>query len=82
VTAADDIAGLGAREVAKRLGIPESPFGFNIIEFPTRAVPWIASPINRTNPGFVGGGLTSGGAREFVIPNGPIPFEAIIRRVR
>jgi hypothetical protein len=27
------------------------------------------SPILRNNPGFVGGGRTAGGAREFVIPN-------------
>ena len=31
----------------------------------------IASPVNRTNHGFVGRGLTAGGASEFVIPNGP-----------
>ena len=29
----------------------------------------IATPVNRTNPGFVGGGRTAGNAREFVIPN-------------
>lgn len=29
----------------------------------------LASPVFRTNPGFVGLGRTVGGAREFVIPN-------------
>jgi RHS repeat-associated protein len=42
----------------------------------------IASPINRTNPGFVGGGRTAGGAREFVIPNGGLPPGVRIRVVR
>ncbi|PSQ92538.1 MAG: hypothetical protein BRD52_04750 [Bacteroidetes bacterium SW_4_67_19] len=29
----------------------------------------VASPVNRTGPGFVGRGKTKGGAREFVVPN-------------
>lgn len=41
----------------------------------------LASPVFRTNPGFVGSGLTSGGAREFVVPNGPIPGGALMRTV-
>lgn len=36
----------------------------------------IASPVFRTDIGLIGGGLTSGGAREFVLPNGPIPSAA------
>lgn len=32
----------------------------------------IASPIRRDYPKFVGGGLTKGGAREWVIPNVPL----------
>ncbi|MGH8435076.1 MAG: Imm27 family immunity protein, partial [Pseudomonas sp.] len=76
-TAAEDIAGMSARQVAKRLEIPRRSSGFNIIEFPASAIQGVASPINRSIPGFVGRGLTTGGAREFVIRNGPIPFEAI-----
>jgi hypothetical protein len=33
----------------------------------------VLQPISRTNPGFIGGGQTAGGAPEFVVPNGPIP---------
>ena len=39
-----------------------------IVEFDTPAE-GLASPVFRTNPGFVGGGLTAGGAIEFVLPN-------------
>ncbi len=77
VTAADDIAGMNASQIAKRLGIPESPTGFRVIEFPTPSS-GVASPVFRTDPGFVGGGRTLGGAREFVIPNGPIPAGSTI----
>lgn len=80
VTAADDIAGMNASQIANRLGIPQSPTGFRVFEFPTPQS-GVASPVFRTDPGFIGGGLTSGGAREFVIPNGPIPPGAIIRTV-
>lgn len=73
VTAADDIAGMNASQIANRLGIPQSPTGFRVFEFPTPQS-GVASPIFRNDPGFIGGGLTSGGAREFVIPNGPIPL--------
>ena len=71
VTAADDIASMGASEIAERLSIPEAK-SFHVIEFDTPKS-GLASPINRTNPGFTGGGTTAGGAREFVIPNGPLP---------
>jgi RHS repeat-associated protein len=80
VTAAEDIAGLDAAEISVRLGIPPS-VSFTVIEFETPSI-GIASPVFRSNPGFRGGGLTSGGAREFVIPNGPIPAGAAIRTVR
>jgi RHS repeat-associated protein len=80
VTAAEDIAGLDAAQLAVRLGIPPSP-SFTVIEFETPSV-GIASPVFRSNPGFRGGGLTSGGAREFVIPNGPIPPGSTLRTVR
>lgn len=79
VTAAKDIQGLGAAEISKKLTIPPSTSGFQIYEFATPQ--GIASPINRSNPGFVGGGRTAGGAREFVIPNQDIPKDAIKRIV-
>jgi hypothetical protein len=80
VTAASDIQGLSAKEIAKTLTIPNSPSGFQIFEFNTPT--GIASPINRTNPGFVGRGRTAGGAREFVIPNQEIPKDAVRRVVQ
>ena len=76
VTAADDIAGLTPTQLSQRLGIPASDT-FSIIRFPTPSS-GLASPVNRLDPGFIGGGLTSGGAREFVLPNGPIPPNALI----
>jgi hypothetical protein len=80
VTAAEDIQGLNSAQIAQRLTIPESETGFHIIQFPTPEA-GLASPIFRGNPGFVGGGYTAGGAREFVIPNGPMPFGATISKV-
>jgi len=79
VTAADDIAGLNPAQLAERLTIPQSRT-FTVIEFDTPAS-GLASPVFRNNPGFVGGGRTAGGAREFVLPNGPIPEDALIRLV-
>jgi hypothetical protein len=79
VTAADDIAGLNATQLAEKLAIPAQS-RFTIVEFPAPAQ-GIASPVLRSNPGFIGGGLTGGGAREFVIPNGPIPTGATVRIV-
>ncbi len=81
VTAADDIAGMNARQIANRLTIPNSSSGFKIIEFNTPRI-GLGSPINRTNPGFVGFGRTAGGAREFVIPNQVIPRGSSIKLVR
>ncbi len=78
VTAAEDIRGItSTQQLAQRLAIPHSDT-FTVVEFPTPAE-GVASPINRSNPGFVGGGRTGGGAREFVVPNGPIPEGATIR---
>jgi RHS repeat-associated protein len=71
VTDANAIQGMDSTQMANALGIPESDSGFNVIEFDTPD--GIASPINRSNPGFVGGGQTSGGLPECVVPNGPIP---------
>lgn len=81
VTGGSDISGMSAAQIAERLTIPGSPTGFKIIEFSTPKN-GIASPVFRTDPGFIGGGRTSGGAREFVIPNGPVPAGATIRTVR
>jgi RHS repeat-associated protein len=80
VTGASDIAGMSSKQIAQRLAIPESSAGFKVIEFATPRS-GIASPVFRSDPGFIGGGRTAGGAREFVIPNGPIPADAIIRTV-
>ena len=52
-----------------------------MIEFRT-PMNGLASPINRTNPRFVGKGRTLGGAREFTIPNQQIPKDAIIKIVK
>lgn len=79
VTAAEDIAGMNPTQIAQRLGIPQSEV-FTVVEFGS-AGRNLASPILRGDPGFVGRGLTSGGAREFVLPNGPIPADAVIRMV-
>ncbi|MHB1003976.1 MAG: polymorphic toxin type 10 domain-containing protein, partial [Thermoleophilia bacterium] len=80
VTAADDIAGMNAEEISKRLTIAKSDT-YTVIEFqtPSRG---LASPINRSNPGFVGHGRTAGGAREFVIPNQTVPDDATVRIAR
>jgi len=79
VTAADDISGMNASQISRRLTIDPSA-KYTVIEFdaPTSG---IASPINRTNKGFVGKGLTGGGAREYVIPNQTIPSGSTIRIV-
>ena len=74
VTAADDIAGLTPAQISQRLTIPPSDT-FTIFRFPTPST-GVASPILRTDSGFIGGGRTLRGAREFVLPNGPIPTGA------
>ncbi|WP_276090962.1 polymorphic toxin type 10 domain-containing protein [Pedobacter sp. JY14-1] len=75
VTAASDIKGLNSSQIATKLAIPESQTGFTIFTFPT-PTGGIATPIYRSDPGFVGFGRTMGGAREFTIPNQPIPANA------
>ena len=80
VTAADDIAGMNSSQISEALTIPDSSSGFNVIEFPSSGQA-VASPVNRSNPGFVGNGRTAGGAREFVVPNQKIPDDATTRRV-
>lgn len=74
VTDPADIKGLDSKGIADKLTIPESQSGFHVIEFNTPS--GIASPVNRTNPGFVGRGRTAGGAKEFVVPNQKIPKDA------
>ncbi|MYM67691.1 hypothetical protein GTP45_12715 [Pseudoduganella sp. FT55W] len=77
VTNASELRGLSNAQIAEKLTIPELPGGFKVIEFPSAGIEGIASPVFRTNPGFIQGGRTAGGAAEFVIPNGPIPSGAI-----
>jgi RHS repeat-associated protein len=79
VVAAEDIAGLNASQLARRLTIEPSDV-FTVISFQTPGS-GVASPVFRANPGFLQGGFTRGGAREFVIPNGPIPAGARIEIV-
>lgn len=80
VTAADDIAGMVSAQIAKRLTIPQSPTGFRVIEFPTLSQ-GVTTPVFRADPGFIQGGRALGGAREFVIPNQPLPPRAGVRIV-
>jgi RHS repeat-associated protein len=68
ITAADDIAGLSRSATARRLTVPQSDSAFRI-DFTLPNPSGLASPINRSNPGFIQGGRTAGGAREFVVPN-------------
>jgi hypothetical protein len=74
VTTPEAIRGLDAAGIAKRLTI-DAADQFTVIQFPTPAE-GLASPVFRSNPGFVGGGRTAGGAPEFVVPNGPVPSGA------
>ncbi|MEO0510060.1 MAG: polymorphic toxin type 10 domain-containing protein [Verrucomicrobiota bacterium] len=80
VTAAEDIRGLNSAQIAERLTIQPSSTGFRVTEFATPPN-GLATPINRLDDGFIGGGRTAGGAREFVIPNGPIPPGATTRTI-
>lgn len=74
VTTATDLKGIETSEgIAKRLSLLNKDGStvkgpFRLIEFdvPTTG---LAQPIRRTNPGFIHGGKTAGGATEFVIPN-------------
>jgi len=74
VTAANDIRGITTSQgLANRLtmldnagNLRQGPFGVIQFDTPSRG---IASPVFRSNPGFIQGGLTGGGAREFVLPN-------------
>ncbi len=78
VTAASDIQGMNSSQIANALTIPANSGGFKVIEFSTPSF-GVATPINRTNPGFTGGGRTAGGAREFVVPNQLIPAGSTVK---
>ncbi len=74
VTGASDLEGITTSEgLAQRLTLVDE--SGNLITGPRAVIEFdgpvngLASPINRTAPGFVGGGQTAGGAREFVMPN-------------
>jgi hypothetical protein len=74
VTSADDIAGIQTSEGrAFRLALLAGDGSLltgakAIIEFDTPDE-GLACPVFRKNPGFIGRGRTSGGAKEFVLPN-------------
>lgn len=80
VTAADDIANIPAVKLAERLGIESAP-RYAIIRFPTPALNVASRITYYRNSLFVGRGLTSGGAREFQVPNVSIPQGATIEIV-
>ena len=76
VTTPDAIKGLNAEGIAKKLTLKDEKGNyvqgpFKLIEFdaPTEG---LAQPINRSNPGFVEGGKTAGGATEYTVPNANI----------
>jgi hypothetical protein len=77
VTAASDIEGItSSTELAERLTLVDSSGQVitgarAVITFDT-VTEGLASPVARGAPGFVGGGITAGGAREFVMPNLPV----------
>ncbi|QQR80662.1 MAG: hypothetical protein IPJ69_00385 [Deltaproteobacteria bacterium] len=74
VTPAEDIAGISnSLQLAERLTLWDEtnsliPGPYTVIEFDT-PTSGLASPYNRTNPGFINGGYTQGGAAEFILPN-------------
>jgi hypothetical protein len=76
VTDASAIRGMNASQVQSALRIEPSPTGYEKIEFSSSGITGIASPIRRSNFGFVGGGRTGGGFPEFVIPNMKVPADA------
>ncbi|MDD5305610.1 MAG: polymorphic toxin type 10 domain-containing protein [Elusimicrobia bacterium] len=80
VTAAEDIAGLNAQQIRQRLAI-EPAAEYIVIRFEATKY-GAATPISYNNPSFIGRGLTAGGAREFLIQNGPIPKDAVIEVVK
>ena len=74
VTAATDLKGITTVEgAAQRLTLVDASgnlrLGDSIVYFRLKNFSGVASPVYRTNPGYVYGGLTRGGAREWVIPS-------------
>lgn len=75
VVAADDIAGISTpEELAKRLTLLNESGQLNvksyaIIEFNLDDVTNLTFPVFRSNPGFISGGYTLGGAREYTMAN-------------
>jgi hypothetical protein len=80
VTAVEDIAGLNAQQLSQKLGIRQAQ-EFVVISFKSPRYN-LATPVVFDDPQFLGRGFTSGGAREFVIPNGPIPGDALFQVVK
>ena len=81
VTAAEDVEELSAEALPERLGIRPAP-AFYVAVFRASSLEGRgASPVRRSDEGFVGRGRTRGGARESVVPNQPIPPTATIREV-
>jgi hypothetical protein len=72
---------MNASQIANRLTIPESSSGFQVIEFPTPSS-GLSTPLESSSPGFIRGGTTRGGAREFNVPNQPIPAISTTRIVK
>jgi hypothetical protein len=78
VTAAEDIAGItDSTTLAQRLSLTDASGAslkgpFAVLEFDTPEV-GVSSPVFQDaygyNSGFVGNGITAGGAREFFVPN-------------
>jgi hypothetical protein len=75
ITAADDLAGISTVEgAAKRLTLVDEAGNLRlasdaVVIFRIKNLSNLASPYNRSNPGFVNGGLTGGGAREWLVPS-------------
>ena len=85
ITAADDLKGINTiKGAANRLTLVDEAGnlrlqGNAVIEFELKDMSGIASPYNRLNPGFINGGRTGGGAREWVIPSDAQIINAKIR---
>ena len=75
ITAADDLKGINTIEgAARRLALVDDAGnlrlqGNAVVEFEFKDISGIASPYNRSNPGFISGGKTGGGAREWLVPS-------------
>ncbi len=73
ITASDDLAGINTVEgVANRLTLIDDAgnlrlHGDAVVQFSIDDMTGIASPYNRTNAGFINGGRTGGGAREWLV---------------